>query len=181
MVDTVAQNITPLHDTWPIRERSAWKWILMSTFPREIWGFISLLLPIRSLQGSRRLSLALTPQTGTGSMDIQHELSRASGDSWLSHPCLQWDMPGRFRCRSLKLWHIPSQPTLLVTFTDAPWRSGSELFKVTVLHIPRPKIPFHQMTMIPDFNEKAVEETFSSSFLTVAQCWGLWLAVLPKV
>lgn len=176
MVDTVAKTITPLHDTWPTGERNAWKWILMSTSPREIWGFISLPLPITSLQGSRRLSLA-----GTGSMDIQHDPSRVSGNACLSYPCLQWDMPGRFRGKSLRLWHIPIQFTLLITFTGALWRSGSERFKVTVLLIPRPNIPFHQMTSIPDFNEKAVEETFSSSFLTVAQCWGLWLAVLPKV
>lgn len=176
MMGTIAKNITPLHDTWPTRESNALKWILMSTSPTEILGFISLLLPITSLQGSRRLSLA-----GTGCMDIQHDSSRASGDACLSCPYLQWDMPGRFRCKSLSLWHILIQFTLLVTFTGALWRSGSEQFKVTVLHIPRTKIPFHQMTSISDFNERAVVETFSSSFLTVALCWGLWLAVLPKV
>lgn len=147
----------------------------MSTSPREIWGFISLPLPITSLQGSWRLSLA-----GTGSMDIQHDPSRASGDACLSYPCLQWDMPERFRCESLRLWHIPIQLTLLITLTGALWRPGSEQFKSTVLHIPRPKIPFHQMTSILDFNEKAMEETFSSSFLTVAQCWGLWLCSAPQ-
>lgn len=73
------------------------------------------------------------------------------------------------------------QLTLLVTFTGALWKSGSEQFQVIVLHMPRPKIPFYQMTTTPDFNEKAVEETFSSSYFTVAQCWGLWLAVIPKV
>lgn len=153
----------------------------MCTSPREIWGFISLLLLITSLPSSRRLSLAVTPHTGTGSMEIQHDPTTASGDALLSYPCLQWDMPGRFRCKSLRLWHIPIQLTLLVTFTGALWRSESEQFKVTVLHIPRLKIPFHQMTTIPDFNEKTMEDTFSSSFLTVAQCWGLWLAMLPKV
>lgn len=180
MVDTLAKNIIPLHDTWSTRERNAQKWILVNTSRREVWGFISLPLPVTSLQGSRRLSLALTPHSGTGSMDIQHDPSRASGDAWLSYPCLQWGMPGRFRRKPLRLWHIPIQLTLLVTFTGALWRSGSEQFKVTVLHMPRPKIPFNQMTTIPHFNEKAVEET-SSSNLTVGLCWGLWLAVLPKV
>ena len=81
----------------------------------------------------------------------------------------------------MRLWHIPIQLSSLVTFTGALWRSGSEQVKATVLPIARLKVPFHQKTTALHFKEQAVKDTFSSSYLTVVQCWRFWLAVLLEV